>query len=273
MALNAHPDRPGLGNGVAAEGEFDETDTETGAGTDTGTDTGTEADAETGAELLPCGRELSVVWEAWDAVDGSPGAVGPRVVAPDIAGWHVSDPHLVECPYCSAALADLAALGEAVDRTREAVPPGPAEVSDLTTRVMDIVRLELRPGRSLPLGEPDEDLWIVEAAAARAFRAAAESLPGVRAGSCRISPRERGPVNVRLEVAAALHLNLPELAEEIRARVADSARDAIGIEVESIDVLVIDLFDDDDDDGEEEGEEDDADVDDDDDEEEGGDGR
>lgn len=264
MALNAHPDRPGPGNGVAAEGEFDETGTETGTGADTGTDT----DTETGAELLPCGRELSVVWEVWDAVDGSPGVAGPQVVAPDIAGWHVSDPHLVECPYCSAALADLAALGEAVDRTREAVPPGPAEVSDLTTRVMDIVRLELRPGRSLPLGEPDEDLWIVEAAAARAFRAAAESLPGVRAGSCRISPRERGPVNVRLEVAAALHLNLPELAEEIRARVADSARDAIGIEVESIDVLVIDLFDEDEEEGDEEGEEDD-----DDEEEEEGDGR
>ncbi|MET4926252.1 hypothetical protein P3L51_28520 [Streptomyces sp. PSRA5] len=241
MALNARPDRSGPGNGVGAEGESDETGTET--ETDTGTDTGTET------ERLPCGRELSVVWEAWDAVDGSPGAVGPRVTAPDVAGWHVSDPHLLECPYCSAALADLAALGEAVDRTREAGLPGPAEVSDLTTRVMDIVRLELRPGRPLPLGEPDEDLWIVEAAAARAFRAAAESLPGVRAGSCRISPRERGPVNVRLEVAAGVHLNLPDLADEIRARVADSARDAIGIEVESIDVLVIDLFDEEEGDG------------------------
>ncbi|WP_405616226.1 hypothetical protein OG292_22745 [Streptomyces sp. NBC_01511] len=233
MALNAHPGRPGPGNGVGAEGESDESDI----------GTGIEAGAEAGAELLPCGRELSVVWEAWDAVEGSPGVAGPQVSAPDIAGWHVSDPHLVECPYCSAALADLAALGEAVDRTRGAEPPDPAEVSDLTARVMDIVRLELRPGRPLPLGEPDDDLWIVEAAAARAFRAAAESVPGVRAGSCRISPRERGPVRVRLEVAAGVHLSLPELAEEVRTRVAESARDTIGIEVESIDVLVIDLFD------------------------------
>ncbi|MEU0695912.1 hypothetical protein ABZ349_18235 [Streptomyces niveus] len=224
MALNAHPDRPGPGDGVGDGGESAENEAvDNGAGEN-------EA-AESGAELLSCGRELSAVWDAWDDRDSAGGSSG------------VADPHLVECPYCSAALADLAALGEAVDRTRAAERPGPAEVSDLTARVMDIVRLELRPGRSLPLGEPDEDLWIVEAAAARAFRGAAESVPGVRAGSCRIGPRERGPVRVRLEVAAALHLSLPDLAEEIRARVAAAARDTIGIEVESIDVLVVDLFD------------------------------
>ncbi|MFE3249321.1 hypothetical protein [Streptomyces sp. NPDC059209] len=216
MALNGHPDRPGPGDGVGDEGEFAEN-----GGSD-----------ENGSELLPCGRELSAVWDAWD--DRGPAASPSSGVA---------DPHLVECPHCSAALADLAALGDAVDRTRAAERPGPSELSDLTARVMDIVRLELRPGRSLPLGEPDEDLWIVEAAAARAFRGAAESLPGVRAGSCRISPRERGPVRVRLEVAAGLHLGLPDLADEIRARVAASARDTIGIEVESIDVFVVDLFD------------------------------
>lgn len=243
MALNAHPDRPGAGpgDGMGGEGESD----------------------ETGVELLPCGRELGAVWEAWDernvrydwrGAHGVQDAYGARDTlgaqethgvrgsrgAPDDA-----DPHLTECPYCSAALADLATLGEAVDRTRGAGPPAAAEVSDLTSRVMDIVRLELRPGRPLALGEADDDMWIVEAAAARAFRAAAETLPGVRAGSCRISPRERGPVSVRLEVAAGVHLNLPELAEEIRTRIADSARDAIGIEVESIDVLVVDLFEDD----------------------------
>ncbi|MFC9603735.1 hypothetical protein ACFTTN_09750 [Streptomyces niveus] len=224
MALNAHPDRPGLGDGVGDEGES----AENGAGEN---GAGENEAAESGAELLSCGRELSAVWDAWDDRDSAEGSSG------------VADPHLVECPYCSAALADLAALGEAVDRTRAAERPGPAEVSDLTARVMDIVRLELRPGRPLPLGEPDEDLWIVEAAAARAFRGAAESVPGVRAGSCRIGPRERGPVRVRLEVAAALHLSLPDLAEEIRARVAEAARDTLGIEVESIDVLVVDLFD------------------------------
>lgn len=234
MALNAHPDRPGPGDGAGGEGESAENGTAGTAGTAAAAGTGA---GESGTELLPCGRELSAVWDAWDAAEGSSGPSGqPRPSGP-------SDPHLVDCPYCSAALADLAALGEAVDRTRGAGPPGPAEVSDLTARVMDIVRLELRPGRPLPLGEPDEDLWIVEAAAARAFRAAADSLPGVRAGSCRVSPRERGPVRVRLEVAAGLHLSLPDLAEEIRARVAESARDTIGIEVESIDVLVVDLFD------------------------------
>ncbi|EST25160.1 hypothetical protein M877_23140 [Streptomyces niveus NCIMB 11891] len=44
-------------------------------------------------------------------------------------------------------------------------------------------------------------------------------------------------------MTAGVHLSLPGLAEEIRSRVAESARDAIGIEMESVDVLVVDLFD------------------------------
>ncbi|MFF1423165.1 hypothetical protein [Streptomyces sp. NPDC058280] len=192
-------------------------------------------------ELLPCGRELSAVWEAGDS------------------GRAADDPHMSDCPHCTAALADLAALDEAVRQARDAADPDPAGLTDLTGRIMDIVRLELRPGRTLPLGDPDEDAWIVEAAVARTFRAVAESLPRVRAGSCRIGPPDlpggrdtamtpagpgiRGPVHVRLDVAAAPHRSLPELAETVRARVAEAARNAIGIEIESIDVAVVDLLD------------------------------
>ncbi|MFI6697391.1 hypothetical protein ACIBJC_00155 [Streptomyces sp. NPDC050509] len=216
MALNAHPGRHG--------------ETE-----------GTPDDAVTPEEEpLPCGRELIDVWEAWDA--GEPAA----------------DPHLAHCPHCTAALADLTSLDDAVRRARQEEADDGTPPAELTGRIMDIVRLELRPGRTLPLGAPEEDDWIVEAAAARAFRAAAETLPGVRAGSCRISPLEpratgsgtggpadRGPVQVRLEVAAGLGRPLHELAEAVRTRVADAARDAIGIEVARIDVLVVDLLDED----------------------------
>ncbi|MEW1718082.1 hypothetical protein [Streptomyces sp. NPDC093109] len=217
MALNARPGRPGEpGETPGHEQIHDE-------------------------EPLPCGRELSAVWEAWDAGEAS------------------GDPHLTTCPHCAAALADLAALDDAVREARTDEAPDPAGLAELTGRVMDIVRLELRPGRTLPLGGPEDDAWIVEAAAARAFRAAAETLPSVRAGSCRITPLDpdaarrpttagagpgdRGPVRVRLEVAAGLRWRLPELAESVRERVAEAAREAIGIDVARIDVLIVDVLD------------------------------
>ncbi|MFJ1647870.1 hypothetical protein [Streptomyces sp. NPDC088258] len=240
MALNARPGRPGEPGRTPDEHvtTYDEHAT------------AHEEEAPAGQEVpqdeepLPCGRELSAVWEAWDA------------------GESARDPHLSDCPHCAAALADLAALDDAVREARADEPPDRAGLAELTGRVMDIVRLELRPGRTLPLGGPEDDAWIVEAAAARAFRAAAESLPAVRAGSCRIGPLDpgaarrsgtaaggagdRGPVRVRLEVVAGLRWPLPELAESVRARVAAAAEDAIGIEVARIDVLIVDVLDDED---------------------------
>lgn len=121
-------------------------------------------------ELLPCGRFLSQVWEAWENAGAD-------------------DPHLRECPYCRPAVRELEDLESAVRRLRDESPvTEPYDAGPLARRVMDVVRLELRPGRPLPLGGPAEDLWIMEAVAARTLRAAAETVAGVRAGSCRITP-------------------------------------------------------------------------------------
>ncbi|NJQ06166.1 Asp23/Gls24 family envelope stress response protein, partial [Streptomyces lonarensis] len=126
-------------------------------------------------------------------------------------------------------------------------------------RVMDLVRLELRPGRSLPLGGLTEDHWVGETTVAKTFRAAAETLPGVRAGSCRITPdapatgstgstgllgrdAPRGPVRVRLEVAAPLTWTVPELAAAVRDRVLSVAEEALGMPVAAVDVRVTDMY-------------------------------
>ncbi|RLL67740.1 Asp23/Gls24 family envelope stress response protein [Streptomyces sp. Z26] len=201
-------------------------------------------------DLLPCGHTLREVWEAWD--DG-----------------HVPDhPHMSRCSHCAAALDGLQVLDGYVrsartaeaDEARAAEADGSAAAGAdaVAARVMEIVRLELRPGRTLPLGAPDEDGWIVEAAAAKAFRSAAETLPGVRAGSCRILPADadgtarrgplpggtvpRGPVSVRLQVTGDLSRPVPELAEEVRARITEAAHDDLGMDVRSVDVQVIDVF-------------------------------
>lgn len=192
------------------------------------------ADGEGGSEeVLPCGRALHEVWEAWD----SDRATG--------------DPHYAACPHCTAALHGLRTLDDFVRSARDeddalraaADDDGERDAEAVTARVMDIVRRELRPGRSLPMGEPDEDAWIVEAAAARAFREVVDDLPGVRAGSCRIAPEpSRTAVRVRVEVAADLSRAFPDLAEAVRDRIAAAARDAVGLEVAAVDVAVVDLL-------------------------------
>ncbi|MGQ4514521.1 hypothetical protein [Streptomyces sp. DW26H14] len=140
-----------------------------------------ERDEET-EELLPCGRALALLWEAWDNYELD------------------TDPHVAECQYCTAALERLQVLQDFVGEAEDSDPGEginddgsederwASRVDSVTARVMDIVRLELRPGRTLPLGEPDEDSWIVEAALAKVLRRAAETLPGVRAGSCQVRP-------------------------------------------------------------------------------------
>ncbi|MET9354044.1 hypothetical protein ABZY14_13770 [Streptomyces sp. NPDC006617] len=130
------------------------------------------ADEHAEDERLACGRLLSEVWEA-----GEGGA---------------DDPHLRVCAHCSAAVRQLDLLGAAVRGASGDGREPEWDAGALTERVMDVVRLELRPGRPLPLGEREEDLWVREAMAAKALRAAAETVPGVRAGSCRIRPAESG---------------------------------------------------------------------------------
>ncbi|WP_399943938.1 Asp23/Gls24 family envelope stress response protein [Streptomyces sp. BBFR25] len=193
------------------------------------------ADGHAEDERLACGRLLSEVWEAGD--DGEDGA-----------GGQDRDPHLRACPHCSAAVRQLDLLGAAVRGAGGGREPG-WDAGALTDRVMDVVRLELRPGRPLPLGERTEDLWVREAMAAKALRAAAETVPGVRAGSCRIRPAEsdgspsRGPVNVRLEVVVPLTPHLRGLAEEVRRRVRGAADDALGLPVDHVDVHITDVTD------------------------------
>ncbi|MFD8263020.1 Asp23/Gls24 family envelope stress response protein [Streptomyces griseoluteus] len=178
-------------------------------------------------ERLACGRLLSGVWDGWEQAD--------------------PDPHRATCPYCKDAVRELTLLESTVRELREEITPGKTgyDPSALTRRVMDVVRMELRPGRPVPLGDDDEDLWVMEAVAVRTLRAAAETVTGVRAGSCRITPPDtgRGEVTVRLEVHAPLGVPLEEVAEEVRRQVTGAAWLRLGLRPAAVDIRIVDLVD------------------------------
>ncbi|MEV7723478.1 hypothetical protein AB0P15_01940 [Streptomyces sp. NPDC087917] len=188
--------------------------------------------------ILACGRDLADLW------DDQGGASRP------------ADPHTAGCPDCAAALEDFRLLRHAVFQERREWHErlGAADVdvdaARLTASVMELVRTELRPGRTLPLGEADEDAWIHEAVAARAFRAAAERVPGVRAGSCRVGPEAdrpdtgtpaRTPVRVRIEVTLGMFRDLRGATDHVRRAIAETAQRDLGLRVTAVDVVVTDL--------------------------------
>ena len=190
------------------------------------TDPPNRASAHGDDERLPCGRLLSRAWE-------------DREQWPD-------DTHPRSCPHCRDAVRELDRLESAVRGLRTEAADNPAyDAEPLTRRIMDVVRMELRPGRPLPLGEPAEDLWIMEAVAARTLRAAAETVTGVRAGSCRLLDAgpdgAAGAVGVRLDIHAPADAPLPELAAQVRERVWEAADRELGLVVAVVDIRVTDL--------------------------------
>ncbi|MFC9793023.1 Asp23/Gls24 family envelope stress response protein [Streptomyces sp. NPDC127584] len=171
---------------------------------------------------LPCGQLISEVWDRWERQE--------------------HDAHQEACEHCRHEVEDLQRLESAVQGLRDDTEPTGADVTALTRRVMDVVRLELRPGRPLPLGEPQENLSIMEAVAARTLREAAETVPGVHAGSCRLEITPHAPeVAVRIEVHAPADGVLPEIAERIRSAVRTAATTELGMSVAPVDVLISDL--------------------------------
>ncbi|WP_282697874.1 Asp23/Gls24 family envelope stress response protein [Streptomyces sp. CC208A] len=178
-------------------------------------------------ELLACGRDLATVWEHADRPD--------------------TDPHTATCPSCRQAVADLEHLRAAV--LPPAAPPTDIDTTAVVRRVMDAVRLELRPGRTLPLGETGEDSWIYESVAARTLRTAAEQVPGVLAGSCRITPPgsrthpTRGPSTVHLRITVAYGQDLPDTICAVRESLIRAARQHLGLALGDLDVTVTDLHD------------------------------
>ncbi|MFD3875659.1 hypothetical protein [Streptomyces sp. NPDC058623] len=179
-----------------------------------------EAELLAGDELLPCGRPLSRAWE--QARD--------RAATPD--------PHTASCPYCRQAVEGLAALDEATRGLRAQARPSWHSLAD---RVISTVRAEVRLGAMLPLDDPALDLRIAESAAAKVLRKAADTVPGARAASCRLTPTATGngtAVHLAMTLATALDQPLPEQAAQVRRAVLQAADHALGLAVADVDLEI-----------------------------------
>ncbi|MEU9182358.1 hypothetical protein AB0C90_37230 [Streptomyces sp. NPDC048550] len=178
-----------------------------------------DAELLAGAELLPCGRPLGRAWQ----------------LARDAAG--ASDPHSSRCPHCREAIEGLTALDRATRALRaEKQPDG----HSLATRVINAVRSEVRLGAMLLLDDPAHDLRIAESAAAKVLRRAADTVPGVRAASCRMAAaKDDHAVHVVvITVAATLDRPLRGRAEAVRRAVLHAAEHVLGLAVTTVDVEV-----------------------------------
>lgn len=113
----------------------------------------------------------------------------------------------------------------------------------LADRVMSVVRAEVRLGRILPLNDPARDLRISETAAAKVLRRAADAVPGVSAGSLRLTPTGDGEaIHIALTLAAALDQPLPERVDQVRRVVFRAAHGILGLAVTSVDVTIADVL-------------------------------
>ncbi|CAM5623014.1 hypothetical protein [Streptomyces avidinii] len=178
-----------------------------------------DAELLAGGELLPCGRPLG---HAWQQARGAAGA---------------SDEHSSRCPHCREAVEGLTALDRATRALRaEERPDG----HSLATRVINAVRSEVRLGTMLLLDDPDHDLRIAESAAAKVLRRAADTVPGIRAASCRVAAAKGAHAVhvVVITVAATLDQPLRGRAEAVRQAVLHSAEHLLGLAVTSVDVEV-----------------------------------
>jgi hypothetical protein len=171
---------------------------------------------------LPCGQDIDQLWD--HLAKGTP------------------DEHARSCEHCQAALNEIRPLRTALSELAAQPVRPPA---DLSGKVMAAVRARIAaaPRIALP-GPAGNRLFISERAAAFILRAAGDTVDGVRARSCRITPDAHDmstPTDLRLSIS--LRFGMPALAaaRAVRMAVRTAARAQLGLTLGRIDIDVVDV--------------------------------
>lgn len=206
--------------------------------------------AVTQATRLGCGRDVDDVWE------------------------HIDEPpteHEQTCPYCSEARANLSELSAAThDLTAtDRDDPALAVPTAMLSTILEIVRTEVRRGRTIPLQRPpapradhrgseqeqewEPDLTVSEQVIATVVRETCDQNPlvEVRKVNVRTAPAPtptssssgRADVVLDLGVTVSRTSSIPDLIAALRHDLTDAIGTQIGLGVAGIDVFVQDIHD------------------------------
>ncbi len=180
--------------------------------------------------LLACGRDAAKVWER---------AAAGRL-----------NTHDRDCPHCQAVADDQRLLATAVAALADdAVEPPPS----LAERVMGAVLAELRPAHYLPLPTRHGHARIDRVTAAWVLRQAVDQMSALRVRSCQIhltepSDTSAGPgsptARINVSVTARFGVDLLSAAARVRQMILAAAEDLLGLPVTTVDVAVVDVFED-----------------------------
>ena len=174
------------------------------------------------SDTLPCGHHVDQLWN--HLAHGTP------------------DPHARACEHCQAALTEI---GPLLTATSELAAEPARAPDDLTGRVMAVIRARIPPAPRIALPSPaGVRLQISEHAAAVILRAAGDSVEGVHARSCRLTPAAPGrSAATGLKLTISLRYGVPALAaaRAVRAAVRTAARGQLGLTLGRIDIEVADV--------------------------------
>ena len=173
-------------------------------------------------DRLPCGRDVDQLWD--HLAEGAP------------------DEHARSCEYCQAALKEIRPLRTATSELAAEPVRLPA---DLSGKVMTAVRPRTAgtPRIALP-GPAGSRLLISERAVAFILRAAGDTVDGVRARSCRLTPDPHDlSIPAGLKLSISLRFDVPALAAAwaVRMAVRTAARAQLGLTLGRIDIDVVDV--------------------------------
>ncbi len=161
----------------------------------------------------------------------------------------IADPaHLETCPECQAGLASLRHLSElGRELLSSDVADAGSGTDDWMQSILDNLRLELRPGRSIPLqsGNPNDTLRETEGSISALIRSVADALPGTAAGKCRLHGDVTTPgagITVDVEVAVVYGHPMEERAAALRQELAKTLAAHTELTIQAINITVTDVL-------------------------------
>ena len=184
----------------------------------------------TPSDTLDCGHSLAELSEYLDT-----GLIG--------------DPeHLAQCPECQAGLASLRRLSALGNELIDAdITEAGSGTDDWMQAILGNLRLELRPGRSIPVrgDDPGDLLAETEGSISALIRSIADGMPGTAAGKCRLQgdvTEPGAPITVDVELAVVYGHPLKEQAAALRWQLAEALSRHTELNITEIQVTITDVL-------------------------------